>query len=371
MKISSKTRTAFVDAILAYVEDVAGARPAGLARAAGSAPPARTVRQTLDLGGVAALLETAAKMLDDDAVGLHFAAVFEFEVLGPFSYAVLHAPTVGSALRNLERYSETVAAGMRPHLGVDDRVACLHFPKWGDAPAAFRHLDEAAVLFLVRMLRRVAGPHWSPREIGFRHPAPADLGAHRRLLGSVLRFDQPSSFILLSAADLDRGVRDADRFQLPIVERHLQEIVSDQANPDAFCHELELQVASLVCNGHPSLRSIAPRLGMSARTLQRRLDERGLCYRNLVADVRMRIARHYLEGHYLEGHYLEGHYLEGHYLEGNGHEEHEPSLGEIAFLLGYSELSAFDRAFRRRVGTSPGDYRRRASAGARAGTATH
>lgn len=330
MASSAGTRGAFLEAILRYVDDAAGA-----------AGRADVPRRSLDLGSIAALLDAAARLLDDDAVGLHLAAGFEFDALGLFSYAVLHAPTLGTALRNMERYSEAVTAGARPRLDRHGATASLHLPVWGpDDPRRLRQLDEAAVLFLLRMLRRLAGPGWTPRAIAFRHPAPDDLAAHRRLLGVPLRFGQPSSRILFAAADLERPVRDADRQRLPVVERHLEDVVSDDADPDAWRHELELQVASLVCDGHPSLPTVAPRMGMSVRTLQRRLDERGVSYRDLVVDVRMRIARRYLE-------------------------QPEPGLGEIAFLLGYSELSAFVRAFRRRVGTSPGEYRRRARNGRR------
>jgi AraC-like DNA-binding protein len=330
METSARTRNAFLEAILAYVEEAAASRPG--ARGAGTGPR----RGTLDLRGVASLLDATARMLGDDAVGLHFAEGFDFDALGLFSFAVLNAPTVGTALRNMERYSGTVAVGEGARLEVDERHGSLCFPVWGaDPPAVFRHLDEAAVMFVLRMLRRLAGRGWSPREIGFRHAAPNDPDVHRRLLGAPVRFDQPRSRIAFAPADLDRAVRDADRFRLPIVERHLESAVSDDGDPDPLRYEIEVQVASLVCDGHPSLSTLAPRLGMSARTLQRRLDERGLCYRDLVAGVRMRIARHYLESPQPVG------------------------LAEIAFLLGYSELSAFDRAFRRWMGTSPGEYQRR------------
>jgi AraC-like DNA-binding protein len=338
MATSARPRTALLEAILAYVEDAAGARGVGMA-GSGGGEGAGAPRRPLHLGGIASLLAAAAPMLEDEAIGLHFAAGFDFDALGPFAYAVLHAPTLGTALRNLERYSDAVTVDARLHLEVDGGSAMLHFPVWGRGPASvFRHIDEAAVVFVLRMLRRLTGPGWSPREIAFRHPEPSDLGAHRRLLGGALRFARPSTRIVLASADLDRPVRDADRVRLPIVERHLEDVVSEHADPDPWRHELELQVASLVCDGHPSIRTIAPLLGMSARTLQRRLDERGLRYRDLVAGVRMRMARHYLD----EG------------LVG---------LGEIAFLLGYSELSAFDRAFRRWMGMSPGEYRRRTDEG--------
>jgi AraC-like DNA-binding protein len=335
MERSPKTRTALLEAILTYLEEGTGAATAGP-----SASP-RALRPSLDIAGIASLLDVASRLLDDDAIGLHFAAGVDFDALGLFSYAVLHAPTVGTALRNMERYSDAVVVGVPLRLDVETRTASLRFPVWdaGD-PQGLRHLDEAAVFFVLRMLRRLAGPGWSARAVAFRHAAPADPTVQRRLLGVPVLFGEPESRIVFAAADLERRVRNAERFQLPIVQRHLEDVVREDGAPDSWRHELELQIASLVCDGHPSLHTIAPRLGMSVRTLQRRLDERGLRYRDLVAGVRMRIARHCLT-----------------------ERAHGPSLGEIGFMLGYSELSAFDRAFRRWTGMSPGEYRRRAARG--------
>jgi AraC-like DNA-binding protein len=334
VQASTRTRSALLEAILAHVVEIADARP-GRTRSEGTGKSGGGAEgRGIDLGGIASLLDVAARMLRDDAVGLHFAAGFDFGALGPFAYAVLRAPTLGTALRNMERYSDVLGTGVRLRIEHAPPTASVVFPIWGPGGAdAHRHIDEAAVVFLLRMLRRLAGPGWSPREVSFRHAAPEEVGVHRRLIGVPFQFDQPESAIRFASGDLDRPVRDADRLTLPIVERHLDDVVSGDGSLDPWRHEVELAVASQVCDGHPSIRTIAHRLGVSTRTLQRRLGERGLRYRDLVSGVRMRIASHYLA-------------------------ESDLSLGEIGFLLGYSELSAFDRAFRRWTGTSPGELRR-------------
>lgn len=342
METSLRIRSALAEAVLAFVEgavgNAPGAREALLAHVQAPALEPADSRRSLDIGAIAALLEEAAALLDDPTVGLHLAAGFEIGALGPFSYAVLHAPTLGTALRNVERYSGSVAVGASLRLEVGRETASLVLPAWVEDPGACRQLGEAAVLFLLRMLRQLGGQDWAPLDLGFRHAAPADTGEHERLLGAPIRFERLADSIRFRAADLERPVRDADRFLLPIVERQLRDVVADHAAADPWRQAVELQVARHVCDGHPSIATIAPRLGLSVRTLQRRLDERGLSYRQLVADVRLRLARQYLTAA-------------------------EPSLGEVAFLLGYSELSAFDRAFRAWTGERPGDLRRRCARG--------
>lgn len=334
MEATPRVRASLAEVILEYLDRVtSGSRASISASSAVGLGDATDPRRILDVGVFARLLEQAARTLDDPAIGLHLAADFELGTLGPFSYAILNAPTLGTALRNVERFSGSLAVGGRPRLVTDGRTASLMLPRWGPDPIDVRQLAESAGLIFLRMLRRLAGPGWAPIDVDFRHPAPTDLRTHRELMRTTMHFGRSADRIRFPSADLERAVPGADRFLLPIVERQLQEIVSDEATRDPFRQEIELLVASRVCDGHPNIAALAPHLGLSVRTLQRRLRERGLSYKHLVADVRMQIARRYLA-------------------------ETEPGLGEIAFLLGYSELSAFDRAFRGWSGVSPGEYRR-------------
>jgi len=136
----------------------------------------------------------------------------------------------------------------------------------------------------------------------------------------------------------------ADRYLLPIAERQLQDALEPKAGSDPWLRDVEILVASRVCDGHPAIRSVAAQLGLSVRTLQRRLEEHNILYRDLVARVRFQLARRYLE-------------------------ETSNDLEEIAFLLGYSELSAFDHAFRRWTGQTPRGFRQKARAPTRAAPA--
>jgi AraC-like DNA-binding protein len=87
-------------------------------------------------------------------------------------------------------------------------------------------------------------------------------------------------------------------------------------------------VAEALCDGSPTIRKIARRMGTSVRTLQRRLELQGVVFKELVAEIRCELAHRYLA-------------------------DAQADLTEVAFLLGYSELSAFDRAFRRWTGSTP------------------
>lgn len=288
---------------------------------------------------VARLFDAAAHETGDQCFGLHLGTTYDFTAIGTLSYAVLNAPTVGTALANFERYGRThmthgrVAvertgneAELVYDIGLADRELC-------------RQLADGAAVVGVKLLSHLVGPAWRPLRFRFGHARPRDAAEHLRLLGPALRFDEDVMVaIAFDAADLERPVPGADRSLLPIVERHLEELLAAaSASTDTdWLAAVRNAIAETVCDGAPTIQTIAKRLGLSVRTLQRRLGDQGVVFKILVGEIRRDLALKYLA-------------------------HGTTDLTEIAFLLGYSELSAFDRAFRRWTGSTPLAERKRLS----------
>ena len=116
------------------------------------------------------------------------------------------------------------------------------------------------------------------------------------------------------------------------IEKQIAEVLGTRVE-DRLVSEVRNELARVLCDGKPDIRSVARRVAMSPRTLQRRLQQCGVRFKTLVNQTRVELAKEYLVR--------------------NG-----PTVTEIALLLGYGELSAFDRAFRRETGTSPTRWRR-------------
>lgn len=333
----AKLRAGLVTAVLQFVAG-SGGEPARVRAAAGLREgDLLDPERLLELDRLAAVLAAAADELADDAFGLHLGANFDLEGLGLLTYAVLNAPTVEIGLNNLVRYLGTLIEGARADLSRRGSVAALRMRIDGADPVAFRHLHEAGVLLVLRMLRRLAGSAAQPLELAFAHRAPSDTREHRRRFGVLPRFGQRANEIRFDASLLAKEVRGTDRSLLPIVEQRLQSVLGADPAEDPWLARLRLEIAVRLCDGHPTLRRVAPEVGMSPRTLQRLLSERGLVYRDLVQEARRRLALEYLE-------------------------RSDTDLTEIAFLLGYSELAAFAHAFARWTGGSPGAHRQRARA---------
>lgn len=329
----AKVRAELVTTILQFVAG-AGGNPARVRSSAGIRPgdlidPERLI----DLDLLAAALTHAADDLGDAFFGLHIGANFHLEGLGLVTYAVLNAGTVEIGLENLVRYLDSLVQGIRPELTTKRGETTLRVAV-GLPRATARHLQEAGALTLLRLLRHLLGEErWAPRAVVLAHERPDDVSEHVRLFGVAPTFGTRYTELRFDAALLRREVPDADRSLVPIVEQRLQELLGCDAHEEPWVRDLRFRVASRLCDGHPSLAQLAPDLGLSARTLQRRLGDRGLVWRDIVQETRLRLATRYLE-------------------------ESDTDLTEVAFLLGYAEQSAFTHAFRRWTRKSPGAHRR-------------
>jgi AraC-like DNA-binding protein len=313
-----------------------GGSPARVLRAAGLTPvDLADADRFLDLERIVRLQEAAARESADPAFGLHLGAAFDLGALGALSYAVLNAPRVRAALRNLERYSRAHMPGAPVTLTVDGPLAALSYRPEGIDPERARHHVESTAVIGVRLLRRLAGRAWRPTELRFRHARPAATVEHARLLEAPARFAQLDNALVFEAAVLATPVREADPWLLPIVEGHLQQQMAGAPGPDGWIQAVRERVARALSDGQATVQAIARGLGVSVRTFQRQLAAHGLVFKQLADDVRRELALRYLG-------------------------EPSATLTEIALRLGYSELSAFDRAFRRWTGSSPLEHRRRA-----------
>jgi AraC-like DNA-binding protein len=127
-------------------------------------------------------------------------------------------------------------------------------------------------------------------------------------------------------------VAGADPQLLAAVERHLDAQLAGDAR-GAWIEEVRRAMADALSHGDPNVRAIGRRLGLSPRTLQRRLGESQASFQGLLAEVRRDLAEQYLR-------------------------RPDLSIGEVGFLLGYADLSSFHRAFRRWSGNTPRERRR-------------
>ena len=188
---------------------------------------------------------------------------------------------------------------------------------------------------LVLISRRLTGLDLVPLMMGFQHSKPSDLSAYNRLFRAPLQFDQPVNEMRLDARFLQHPLVQADLGLCTVLDHYAEELLAKLPHSESFLDTVRRIMSQGLRGGDPSLTAIAKQLGYAPRTLQRKLQEAGTSYHTLLDDMRRELSIYYLK-------------------------DAQIAVSEIAFLLGFSETSAFHRAFRRWMGISPGEFRHRA-----------
>lgn len=328
--ISLTAATGLIEAISAARGDVDQILDAvGLDRSTVSDP-----HGFLPCSDFARLLQEAARRTGDDCFGLRFGERFQPKNIGPLVYVLLNSPTMAVAFENSVRYLKVHNEAARITFTYDATTAYLRNSLAVLPVEDLRQQSEYSVAVALNTLRLMAGSRWCPREVQFAHQAPAHTAEHVRIFGAPLSFGCDANTIVIDRAFVDRQVPAADERLYPILRRYLDRMVKEMPREDRTLSSIRQVIGESIREGDPKLDDVARKVTMSTRTLQRRLREQGIDFKGLVDDTRRRFSFNYLAD-----------------------KSHTPA--EIAYLLGYSEVSAFNRAFKRWTGTTPTNYRRR------------
>lgn len=278
------------------------------------------------------LCERAIELTGDPALGLHWSKARSSHRFAPLPSLIAHAATLRQALESLSRFDRLFSDETAHELlERDDRVIVRCANLASESPRIHRFAAEASANAVFRMLRGFGVPPRSV-QVSFTYAAPSYRAEYARVFMGAERFEQPFNGLefdraFLSAASplKDDDVHSALR---SIAERRLLGLT--QSTPYAVrVRELLVQRGAV---GRTDMHAVASALGLSERTLRRRLCEEGKTYRAVVNDALVLVAEHQLLST-------------------------PRTIQEIAYDLGFSDASAFYRAFKRRTGTTPQAYR--------------
>lgn len=307
-----------------------GADVPSLLREAGMAPLPADLDAPVPHGSMMALWDAAARI--DPAVGLHVAAAAPLSAFDVHAYALFSSPTLGDAYRRASRYQRLVHDVTELTLDEGDPAVLRHALP-GGRPVA-RQAAEFLLAVYVRLGRVAVGRDWSPVEVRFAHAAPASGAELRRFFASPVRFDAGENAIFLSSALLDTPSVRADPALLAILDRYAADLLAKRPEDASTSGRVRAHLRDALANGDPSSFGAARALGTSVRTLGRRLAAEGTTFGDVLDRFRRERAVALLAD------------------DRNG-------VAEVAFLLGFAELSSFYRAFRRWTGSTPAVYRKR------------
>jgi AraC-like DNA-binding protein len=244
----------------------------------------------------------------------------------------MNAPTVGEALELACRYYPTFYLGAALDLSVAGSTARLIYRVKAPPTVSERHDNEWTLGFLARLIRRGASADWTPGTATFTHPAPRDRRELRKVFGTNLHFKHAINSIEFPADVLSYRIGETDPGLLRVLTQHADNLLAAIHDQDDLVRQVRLLILESLDREQSDEASIAGKLGVSVSTLKRRLKQMGFTFRELRDGVVEDIAKAALG-------------------------QTRVPISEIALRVGYSELSAFDRAFMRLTGMTPLEYR--------------
>ncbi|SFK93377.1 AraC family transcriptional regulator [Shimia haliotis] len=253
---------------------------------------------------------------------------------GLLAYVGVSAPTVGGYLRNITRFQRVLGDASKSSLEETPDTGLLRWRYDVSTSLPTSQYAEFGAVGTVFALRDYTNRQLTPRYVHFAHLRNANTKPFEKFFGCDVAFGRSENAIAFKSSDMDVPLLTADdnlqRALLAICETTIAQL---PRSPDSIARKIEKLLSERLASGSATQDNIARELGMSVRTMARRLSEEGTTFANLVNDLRKALARDYLLSSDLP-------------------------LTEIAFLLGYNNAGSFSTAFRRWFGTTPRDFRK-------------
>lgn len=282
------------------------------------------------------LLNLAAERCSEPHFGLAVGRRSQLEDWGAFGHRLLFAKELKDALDAVSRSVHSFQQATRVSLRQRGPRRVFSIDLLDAALPDSRQLIEAQLMFFVEFVRRTVRSDWNPVIVYFKNPEPPDLPGLLRALKAPTLFSQPLNGFEIEEELLVAPIHTSN----PYMSRLLDDYMRIQATNMPPWQDLKSTVATVIKENLEDsdlrLESVTKRLGLGTRTLQRRLDEIGVRYSDLVDQTRQGLAAGLLK-------------------------ESELPISEIAFRLGYADVSSFNRAFARWTGGSPSRHRRTAT----------
>ena len=283
-----------------------------------------------------ALLEACAAATGVPHFGLLVGARFDLAMLGVLEHPLRNSESVRAALLQFVR-----------HLHLNDRGAVTFLLNLGEKETSFGYgvyrsdtpgigqVYDTALAIGLQLLRSLCGPSVKLTRVMFAHGTPKDVAPYRRIFGAPVHFDSAHSELIFSARWLDRPIAGADLARRMAAERIA--LAAEKGDDGRLLERVQSAVHGLVMAGDASSQRIAELLGVNERVLRRRLQGMGTSMHQMIGAARFEGACQLLR-------------------------ETALPLPEIATALGYSDATAFSRAFRTWAHTTPSEWRSRVEA---------
>lgn len=280
------------------------------------------------------MLERAGRLAGDANVGLHIGECIKPAQYGALGFSVMSCKTAGEAFERHMRYENLVS---------DRAVSTYHFEgdqirlSWDTRGLEVgREMAEENVVSWVTFLRWITGQSRAITEVRFTHPQPSDQSEYQRVFACPVKFGQAMVELVFPAEIRNLAIVQHDPVMREMMDAYAESQLDELLQSDGLLSTVRTLMIEAMATGSVTLDVISEQLGITPRTLQRRLSERDETFQGLLDTVRKGLALTYITQPFID-------------------------LAELAYLLGFSDQTAFQRAFKKWTGTTPGKYKKQAT----------
>jgi AraC-like DNA-binding protein len=316
----------------AGLDDRALFRQVGIDMAELDVPDARFASEQLS-----ELWELAARQSGNPLLGLDLGGQARAASFDIVAYVMMSCPNLQSGLERFIRYLRIISEATTIELQAVERGHQLTFTFHGGTREIPRQRIDFILLMFLTFCRWVTARELQLMQVDYALPPPPDVKPYEKAFGCPLRFEAPVHSLYFSPQDMTYPLSSYNQTMADLHERFAGETLQRLEN-NKVGHKARDIIVRLLPDGEPMRADVARELCLSERTLQRRLEDEGTSFQKLVDSIRQELAERYLTHDRL-------------------------TLGEAAYLVGFSEQSTFCRAFKRWTGMSPTEYRNKSLGG--------
>jgi AraC-like DNA-binding protein len=273
----------------------------------------------------------AQEVTGDPCIGLHAGELIHAHAVNLFGYLMLSSATVGAGIERVARYQQVLTSMSWIQLDTESDPARLGIGAAEGSDESQMIQAEYVAGLIPRVMGWVSEADVVPEAASFRHAARGPLADYARVLRCDVEFGSERNELVFSAETLARPSRHADETVARLHAEFAERLLTTPGDKEVT-HRVRRLLGESLESGAPSLASAARQLGMSPRSLQRRLSDEGTSFRDLLDGLRCEVAREHLE------------------------RCHTPIAG-VAHLAGFSDVTAFTRAATRWFGETPARLR--------------
>lgn len=277
------------------------------------------------------LEDEVAKAVGDPFFGLHMGQMTEVGNWGILGYLMMNCEHVGEAFCKYAKYSDIVGNLIKGRFQVDEgkenMKITLSIPE--DAPSISRHCYEGYLASLISLANTLTGKKIYPIEVGLSSREPESMKEYKEIFGEKVYFQQTDNYMLLDRQVMDSKIGMPNKKLLAYFEQYALDFINEMDQTLTF--QIKKIILSYMDRSDLGVGCVAEKMGMSVRSLQQKLRQEQTDFSTIMRETRMGLGKKYLREGY--------------------------SPEDITYLLGFSDVVVFRKAFKKWMGMTPKEYR--------------